>query len=231
MALPLIYFVVGVPSQHIAVGTSAVAVSASALLSLMGHARARTIRWRCASVFAVSGVAGAVVGSLIGKAVPGKLLLGLFGLLMILVGSRMLRPVQGSARCDTQLSEETASELLPRLIGLGLSVGLLSGFFGIGGGFLIVPGLISATAMPIVNAIGSSLVSVTAFGAASAASYAYSGLVDWRVAGFFVAGGAIGSLLGIAASVHLGKSERQLKLIFAGVVIAVGCYVSIDQVF
>lgn len=229
MALPLIYFVVGVPSQHIAVGTSAVAVAASALMSLAGHARAKTVRWRCATVFAASGIAGALAGSIVGKAVPGKLLLGLFGLLMIFVGAGMLRPVRSSGRCDTQLSEDTARELLPRLIGLGSAVGFLAGFFGIGGGFLIVPGLISATAMPILNAIGSSLVSVTAFGAASAASYAYSGLVDWRVAGFFIAGGALGSILGLTASIYLGKNERTLKSIFAAVVILVGCYVAIDQ--
>ena len=65
-------------------------------------------------------------------------------------------------------------------------MGALSGFFGIGGGFLIVPGLIGATAMPLINAIGSSLVSVTAFGLTTAASYAWSGLVDWRLAFLFV---------------------------------------------
>ena len=65
--------------------------------------------------------------------------------------------------------------LLPLLVGVGFAVGLLSGFFGIGGGFLIVPGLIGATAMPLINAIGSSLVSVTAFGLTTAASYAWSG--------------------------------------------------------
>ena len=59
--------------------------------------------------------------------------------------------------------EKACRGLLPMLIGLGLVVGAMSGFFGIdGGGFLIVPGLIGATAMPLINAIGSSLVSVTA---------------------------------------------------------------------
>ncbi len=228
MALPLIYFVVGVGSQHVAVGTSAVAVAASALMSLAGHARARTVRWRYALVFAASGVAGAFAGSLAGKAVPGKFLLGLFGLLMIAVGIKMLLPGKAS-REKTALAENTLAQQLPRLAGYGLAVGFLSGFFGIGGGFLIVPGLISATAMPILNAIGSSLVSVAAFGATSAASYAYSGLVDWRVAGFFIAGGAMGAILGLSASLYLGKNERILKSLFAALVIAVGCFVAVDQ--
>jgi uncharacterized membrane protein YfcA len=229
MALPLIYFAVGVPSQHVAVGTSAVAVAASALMSLAGHARAKTVRWGCALVFAASGVVGALAGSIVGKLVPGKILLGGFGILMIVVGIAMLLSTRASSRADLQLTKDTTKQLLPRLIALGVLVGFLAGFFGIGGGFLVVPGLISATAMPILNAIGSSLVSVTAFGAASAASYAYSGLVDWRVAGFFIAGGALGSLLGLAASVYFGKNERLLKSIFAGLVILVGAYVALDQ--
>ena len=87
---------------------------------------------------------------------------------------------------DVKLTRETMPKLLPMLIGIGFMVGALSGFFGIGGGFLIVPGLIGATAMPLINAIGSSLVSVTAFGLTTAASYAWSGLVDWPLAGLFM---------------------------------------------
>ncbi len=86
---------------------------------------------------------------------------------------------------------------MPLLIGIGLAVGALSGFFGIGGGFLIVPGLIGATAMPLINAIGSSLVSVTAFGLTTAASYAWSGLGRLaRWPGLFIVGGALGGLAG-----------------------------------
>ena len=63
-------------------------------------------------------------------------------------------------------------ENLPKLLGLGRMTGVLSGFFGIGGGFLIVPGLMLASGMPILNAVGSSLVAVTAFGLTTAANYA-----------------------------------------------------------
>ena len=92
------------------------------------------------------------------------------------------------------------------LIGVGFAVGALSGFFGIGGGFLIVPGLMGATAMPLINAIGSSLVSVTAFGLTTAASYAWSGLVDWPLAVLFIVGGALGGLLGIRLAHHLAPA-------------------------
>jgi len=108
---------------------------------------------------------------------------------------------------------------------IGLAVGLFSGFFGIGGGFLIVPGLIGATAMPLINAIGSSLVSITAFGLTTAASYAWSGLVDWPLAFLFIIGGAMGGLFGIRLAKHLSGHKHALSFTFSGIVIAVGIYV------
>ena len=69
LAVPLLVYVVGVRSPHIAIGTSAIAVSFSALSSLLGHWRAGNVRWPCALVFTVAGVAGAAGGSTLGKAV------------------------------------------------------------------------------------------------------------------------------------------------------------------
>jgi len=225
LAVPLLVYVVGVPSAHVAIGTSAVAVAASAAINLIGHARARTVRWPCAIVFALSGIAGATVGAQLGKMVDGKNLLVLFGMLMIVIGLLMLRPRRSDGDAEVRLDRSTARKLLPLLIGSGLVVGALSGFFGIGGGFLIVPGLIGATAMPLLDAIGSSLVSVTAFGSTTAASYAVSGLVDWRIAGLFVLGGIAGGALGIALAQRLARQKRALSLVFSGVVTAVGIYV------
>ncbi len=185
LAVPLLVYVVGVPSPHVAIGTSAIAVAASAAANLAGHARANTVKWPCALVFAVSGIVGAAGGAQVGKMVDGSRLLLLFGVLMVVVGLVMTRPRKSGGNPDVKLTRESMPRLLPLLIGIGFSVGALSGFFGIGGGFLIVPGLMGATAMPLINAIGSSLVSVTAFGLTTAASYAVSGLVDWPL-GFLV---------------------------------------------
>jgi uncharacterized membrane protein YfcA len=101
----------------------------------------------------------------------------------------------------------------------------LSGFFGIGGGFLIVPGLVLATGMGLQNAIGTSLFAVTAFGLTTAFSYAVSGLVDWRIALLVIAGGAAGTLLGTRTNAHLAGRKRALAGVFAGVVIATGLYI------
>lgn len=227
LAVPLLVYVVGVSSPHVAIGTSAIAVAASAAANLAGHARARTVKWPCALVFALSGIVGAAGGALLGKMVDGTRLLALFGGLMIVIGAAMLRPRKSSGNPDVELTRANMATMLPSLIGAGLLVGALSGFFGIGGGFLIVPGLIGATAMPLINAVGSSLVSVTAFGLTTAASYAWSGLVDWPLAGLFVIGGALGGLFGTRLARHLASHKNALTRIFSGVVIAVGLYVVI----
>lgn len=225
MAVPLLVYVVGVSSPHVAIGTSAIAVAVSAATNLAGHARADNVKWPCAIVFALAGMAGAAGGAQLGKMVDGGRLLTLFGVLMVIVGVAMLKPRKSGGDPDVRLTVASMPRLLPLLIGVGLVVGTLSGFFGIGGGFLIVPGLIGATAMPLIYAIGSSLVSVTAFGLTTAASYAWSGLIDWPLAGLFIAGGALGGLLGTRLARHLAGYKQALSLTFSGIVIAVGLYV------
>ncbi len=225
LAVPLLIYVVGVPSPHVAIGTSAIAVAVSAAANLAGHARAQTVKWPCAITFAIAGMIGAAGGAQLGKFVDGSRLLLMFGGLMIVVGLLMLRPRQSGGNPDVKLIRENMPRMLPLLLGIGLAVGALSGFFGIGGGFLIVPGLIGATAMPLINAIGSSLVSVTAFGLTTAASYAWSGLVDWPLAGLFILGGVLGGLLGIKLARHLTRHKHALTFTFSAIVIAVGLYV------
>lgn len=225
LAVPLLVYWVGIPTAHVAIGTSAVAVSASALVNLLPHWRSGNVKWRCAFVFTIAGIAGAFLGASIAKALDGQKLLGLFGLIMIVVGAVMLRRRSSAGNPDVRLSRETARELMPLLLGIGFAVGLFSGFFGIGGGFLIVPGLILATGMPLTTAIGTSLVAITAFGAATALSYAVSGFVDWTVAGLFVVGGLAGGILGVRLGKALVDEKRGLNMVFATIVILVGTYI------
>jgi len=226
LAVPLMVYVVGVSSPHVAIGTSAVAVAANALINLLGHARDRNVKWPCAMVFAAFGIGGAALGAQLGKAVDGRKLLAGFGILMIVIAALMLKPRRGGDEPGVHLDSRTAPRLLPPLAGTGFGVGALSGFFGIGGGFLIVPGLVTATSMPLLNAIGSSLVSVAAFGATTALSYAFSGLVDWALALLFIAGGAAGGFGGIRLARRLARERELLTLVFSAVVAAVGLYVA-----
>jgi uncharacterized membrane protein YfcA len=225
LAVPLLVYVVGVPSAHVAIGSSSVAVALNAAWGLASHARLGTVKWPCALVFTAAGVVGAFTGASLGKQLGGTELLALFGLVMVGIGIYMLTFKPKPAANDVRLTPESAAHLLPRLLAIGAGVGLLSGFFGIGGGFLIVPGLVLATGMALQNAIGTSLFAVTTFGLATATSYAFSGLVDWKIAALVIAGGIAGTLIGIRANVRLSGHRRALAAIFASVVIAVGLYV------
>ena len=227
LAVPLLVYVVGVGSTHGAIGTAAVAVTANALIGLAGHARAGRVKWRCAGVFAGAGVIGAAIGAEIGKAVDGQRLLMLFGVLMIGVGLSMLRKRRSLEAPDVRLTRDSAAVLLPRLVPTGLGVGLAAGFFGIGGGFLIVPGLIAATAMPLSLAVGTSLVVVAALGMTTATSYAVSGYVDWALVALLVAGGVAGAVAGIWLGRRISAHKGLLERLFAAVVIAVGIYVTV----
>lgn len=225
LAVPLLVYVVGVASPHVAIGTSSVAVALSAFSNLIGHARAGNVRWPCALVFSLAGMAGAAAGSFLGKRFDGQKLLLLFGLLMLVIASMMLMRRKGDGARFQPLCRATAATLLPRLLGTGGVVGALSGFFGIGGGFLIVPGLMGAAHMPMIAAIGSSLVAVTAFGITTAVSYALSGLVDWHIALLFVAGGVGGGIGGTLLAQRLSTRKAALTRVFAGIVALVGLYV------
>src|ERR1700745_1693908 len=174
LAVPLMVYVVGVPDPHVAIGTSAIAGATNAAFNLSNHARGGTVRWSCALTFAAAGIIGAFIGSIFGKMIDGQKLLALFALLMLVIAVLMLRTRSRPGLPEAQMSWDN----MPAIVGLGLATGTLSGFFGIGGGFLIVPSLMLATGMPIINAVSSSLVAVTAFGLTTAARSPWSWLVS-----------------------------------------------------
>lgn len=222
LAVPLLIYVVGVRSTHVAIGTSALAVAVNAFANLIPHHRAGNVKWPCAAVFAISGIAGAAGGAALGKAVDGKQLLFLFGVVMVAVAVAMLTPRAAAAgRSDVHLTPAIGV----RLAGTGILVGLLSGFFGIGGGFLIVPALMLGAGMAVINAVGTSLFSVGAFGLTTAVSYAVAGMVDWTIAGFFILGGVLGGLAGAALAGRLSKQRGMLTRIFAVAVLIVAAFI------
>lgn len=220
LAVPLMVYVVGVKSPHLAIGTSALAVAVNALAGLRNHAREQNVNWRCGGSFALAGVVGALGGSTLGKAFDGQKLLFLFALLMLVVAVAMYR----SRRAEGVEGVQCNRDNLPKVIIFGVGTGMLSGFFGIGGGFLIVPALVASTAMPIYRAIGTSLIAVAAFGLTTAANYALSGLLDWPLAASFIGGGVVGSVLGAAAARKLSGAKGRLNTIFAMLIVLVAGY-------
>jgi uncharacterized membrane protein YfcA len=226
LAVPLLIYVVGVRNPHVAIGTSALAVGVNALANLFGHWRRGNVKWPCAAAFASAGVLGAFAGSSLGKLVDGQKLLFLFALLMLAVGVAMLRPRASGGDPDVRLDPRIAM----RLVAVGFVAGAISGFFGIGGGFLIVPGIMLGSGMTVLNAIGSSLLSVAAFGLTTAANYAISGLIDWRIAFEFIGGGVLGGLIGVGLATRLGSHKRTLSVMFAVVIFVVAAYMLVRSV-
>lgn len=220
LAVPLMVYLVGVSEPHIAIGTSALAVAVNALLNLAPHARQGNVKWRCASLFATAGIAGALAGSLLGKSIDGQKLLTLFALLMLVVSALMFRQRGSGGDPSVVLNASNA----PRLLGAGGVTGLLAGFFGIGGGFLVVPGLMASTGMPVLFAVGSSLLAVAAFGLTTALSYAASGWVLWPLALVFIAGGTLGGLAGARAATRLSQYKGLLNSTLAVLIGAVALY-------
>lgn len=220
LAVPLMVYLVGVANPHVAIGTSAFAVAMNAALGLLIHARAGNVKWRCGFMFAAAGIVGATLGSTIGKNVDGQKLLFLFSIVMIVVGIVMLRG-RGHAG---EPGAECTIEKAPKVLGFGLVTGVFSGFFGIGGGFLVVPGLVGSTGMPMINAVGTSLVAVTAFGLTTAFNYSVSGFIDWPMALVFIAGGLLGSSLGTQVCKRLSSRKGQLNVVFAAMIFVIAAY-------
>lgn len=219
LAVPLMVYLVGVANPHVAIGTSALAVATNAATGLAHHARAHNVKWRCGGMYAAAGVVGALVGSTAGKAFDGQKLLFLFAIVMVVVGVLMLKGRKAQGIPGAQCNRENA----PQVLGYGLSTGVFSGFFGIGGGFLVVPGLVASTRMPVINAVGTSLVAVTAFGLTTALNYAFSGLVNWPLAGVFVLGGVAGGLCGAMMAKRL-SGTGMLTTVFANLIFLVAAY-------
>ena len=223
LAVPLLLYVVGVRDPHMAIGASAAGVALNALTALAGQARAGRVRWPSALLFAATGSVGAFAGSSVAKVIDGHALLIFFAIAMGLVALAMLRPVAPGSAGDAPLTRAMA----PRVAVSGAGVGAAAGFFGIGGGFLIVPGLMGATGMTLAVAQASSLVSVAAFGATTAANYAASGLIDWPVVAAMAVGGTAGTVAGLPIARRLGTNALLGRRLFAGLILVVAVYVAI----
>ncbi len=220
LAVPLLLYFVGYNHPHVVIGTTAVAVALTAYANLFTHWRAGTVRWKPAILFAIPGVIGAAIGAQIGKVFPSTQLLFLFAILMIVIAVLMLRS-GGSASASPQPARKS---MLAWIFPVGFGVGLLSGFFGIGGGFLIVPGLMFATSMPLLNAVGSSLFSVGMFGTTTGITYALAGLVNWLIVVEYLAGGIPGGIIGARLALKLGARKKMLNRVFAGILLLVAVY-------
>jgi uncharacterized protein len=150
LAVPVLVYVARFEARE-AIAASLAVVGATSVAGSLFHARAGRVRFRAAALFGGSGMAGAPLGAVATRLVPAPVLLLLFALLMVVVSVLMLRPRVGG---DTAAVRRAPT---PTMAAAGFAVGLLTGFLGVGGGFLIVPALVVLVGLPMHQAVATSL--------------------------------------------------------------------------
>jgi uncharacterized membrane protein YfcA len=213
-AVPLLVYGLS-EDPHEAVGVSLVAVGVTAFVGFLGRLRQGQVETPTGLLFAVAGMAGAPVGAWLGGWLSDAVLLVAFACVMLVVAVRMWRKAAGpdggacvpvgeadldrgpSCRRDPEGKLRWTSRCAVLLVLVGLATGLLSGLFGVGGGFVIVPALVTFTGMGIRRAIGTSLLAITLVSASAFVSQVLAGrAVPWGVAAAFAVGGAAGVFVG-----------------------------------
>jgi uncharacterized protein len=216
LTVPILVYVLG-QDVHEATATSLVIVGVTSLVGAVPHARAGRVSSATALFFGGAGIAGAYVGTVLNRLVSGPVLLLLFGVLMLVVAARMLL---GRTPDEAAAAETGMCGFRWPVLAAGLVVGVMTGFFGVGGGFLIVPALVLILGFPMRVAVGTSLVIIAINSASGVVAQLGSGAIDLGVAMLFIAGGVVGSLVGgrLAGRVD----DALLSRAFAGLVVVVG---------
>lgn len=240
LAVPVLVLLLG-QDPHAATASSLVIVLMTALASLVHRARMRDVAWRQGLVFALCTTIGGVAGSRASVLVDGTVLLTAFSLLLGAVSVAMARQGLAARRAEDDAAEEPVADSeefdlaadatdpfrtrgrapsTTVLILAATATGLLTGFFGVGGGFVVVPILVLALGMGPRRAAGTSLLVMIVASVVGLASRAdILGTLDWAVTLVFVAGSMVGGLLGGPLSARARAST--LTLAFAGLLGAV----------
>ncbi len=216
LAVPLLVYLVG-ENIHLAIGTSLVAVGVTSLISSVSYMRQSLVKFKIALLMAAPGLVSTYLGALINKQIKGPVLLLIFALLMIYIGYMM------ASRKAPEKKEITGSPNInyTRILILGFLTGLASGFFGIGGGFLLVPALFLGANLKMKEAIATSLFIIFLFGMFGLASYLIQGReINLMVSTVFVAGGSLGGIIGAFYAKRI--DQLWLRRIFSVFIILIG---------
>ena len=211
ITMPVLVYVAGIPA-HTAVGMSLVIVGTTAALGSVLQSRRAGFDRRAAAVFAATGVVGAYVGAKLTQLVAGGTLMAVFAVLMLLAGWRMLSPAAAAA------ASRTCS--VPRCAAIGLPMGVLTGFLGVGGGFLIVPALVLVAGLDMRRAVPTSLAIIAFNAAGGLAGQLRYATFDWALTAAFL-GSALTGMAG-GSMVTRRVSGDGLRRGFAWAVIALG---------
>lgn len=233
-AVPLLVYGLAVPARE-AVTVSLAAVGLTALIGAVERWRAKQVEVRTGLLFAAAGMLGAPVGAWIAGWLPEAVLLTAFAVVMLIAAVRMWRnagegppadsdPDAGpTCRRDPEGRLRMTSRCAVLLSVVGAATGVLSGLFGVGGGFVIVPALVMFSGMGIHRAVATSMVVIALVSAAGLTSHLVAGRAcALELVSLFTAGGVAGMFTGQ----RLGRriSGPMLQRVFAAAIITVAAF-------
>ncbi len=242
-AVPLLVYGLHVPARE-AVGISLASVGMTAFVGFLARWKLGQVETRTGLLFAVAGMLGAPVGAWIAGRLPETAILLSFAGLMVVVAVRMWRQAtlasqtaDSSAACSTMEDrdgptcrrDKTGSLILTSrcallLLLLGLLTGVLSGLYGVGGGFVIVPALVMFSGMSIHRAVGTSLMVIALVSVSGIAAQLLSGRpLPPMMTSLFIVGGVGGLLAGQRVGPRLSGPSLQKTFVVA--IVAVACLV------
>jgi uncharacterized membrane protein YfcA len=242
LAVPILVYAAGQPAQA-ATATSLMLVGTAALVGMAAHHRAGRVHVGTGVVFGLVGVGGSIAGSALNRDVDPDVLLLAFSVLIVIAAWRMavgcpsctsegerrtlLRHAVGSDDTSSVLTRVDV-RLTTKVVAAGTGVGFLTGLFGVGGGFVIVPALALLLGLAMPEAIGTSLLVIAINSATALATRLATTSIDWSVAVPFT----VAAIGGVVYGKHIADrldAERSLRW-FAALLVAVAAYTGISAV-
>jgi uncharacterized membrane protein YfcA len=222
LTVPALVYLLG-QSPHQATTASLIVVGTAAIVGALAHARAGRVRLKAGVMFGVLGIADSYAGSRASTAVPANVLLAGFGMLMLAVGVLMIMHRRGPARPGPDAAPRGARHAI-LVAPVAMGVGLITGFFGVGGGFVVVPALVLVLGFDMPAAAGTSLVVITLNSAAALTARAWHGslTLDWALLGAFTGAAVAGTVAG--GSLAARADPQRLSAAFTVLIIAVAGY-------
>lgn len=228
LAVPILVYLLDQPPAAATTG-SLIIVGLTSLAGLASHWKSGNVKLKDGLIFGVTGIVGSVLGSRLSVLAPPEILLTAFGVLMLVVAGVMIRKNVRKAG----ESEPARRRGLGVLLATATGVGFLTGFFGVGGGFAVVPALVLALGFTMPAAVATSLVVIVINSATALAARAGTGLdLDWAIIGVFSALAALGGLFGGRLAQRI--EPRHLSLAFSVLMILVAGYMlamNVPQLF
>lgn len=246
-AVPLLVYGLQVPAKD-AVLISLIAVGTTSFVGFLHRWKLKQVDFKSGFIFAGAGMLGAPIGAWLATLLPDVALMIMFAFLMLFVAFRMwqqankkdlvqeISPDSTENKTDnTACQRDTQSRLKLNtrcallLLGLGIFVGIQTGLFGVGGGFLIVPALVLFSGIPILHAVGTSLLVISLISSSGIVSQLYSGrVVSVEITSLFILGGIIGLFLGQLIGQRISASL--LQKIFAIAILCVALFVLLRNI-